>query len=66
MQVIRAVIAAHLAGMDLDFDRAAAMDLAGRDVMDAVRTSVSPKVIDCPEPQPKRQDHAQCRREKWY
>jgi uncharacterized protein YqfA (UPF0365 family) len=48
MQVIRAIIAAHRAGIDLDFDRAAAVDLAGRDVLDAVRTSVSPKVIDCP------------------
>ena len=36
--------------MDLDFDRAAAIDLAGRDVLDAVRTSVHPKVIDCPDP----------------
>ena len=51
MQVIRAIIAAHRADIDLDFDRAAAIDLAGRDVLDAVRTSVSPKVIDCPEPQ---------------
>lgn len=51
MHVIRAIIAAHRAGIDLDFDRAAAIDLAGRDVLDAVRTSVSPKVIDCPEPQ---------------
>ncbi|MDH3718088.1 MAG: flotillin-like FloA family protein, partial [Planctomycetota bacterium] len=42
---------AHRAGMDLDFDRAAAIDLAGRDVLDAVRTSVHPKVIDCPDPQ---------------
>lgn len=50
MQVLRAVIAAHLAGMDLDFDRAAAIDLAGRDVLEAVRISVSPKVINCPEP----------------
>jgi len=49
MQVIRAIIAAHRAGIDLDFDRAAAIDLAGRDVLDAVRTSVLPKVIDCPE-----------------
>jgi len=48
MQVVRAIIAAHRAGIDLDFGRAAAIDLAGRDVMDAVRTSVSPKVIDCP------------------
>jgi uncharacterized protein YqfA (UPF0365 family) len=51
MNVLRAIIAAHRAGIDLDFDRAAAIDLAGRDVLDAVRTSVSPKVIDCPEPQ---------------
>ncbi len=51
MQVIRAIIAAHRAGINLDFDRAAAIDLAGRDVLDAVRTSVSPKVIDCPDPQ---------------
>lgn len=49
MQVLRAIIAAHRAGIDLDFDRAAAIDLAGRDIFDAVRTSVSPKVIDCPE-----------------
>ena len=49
MHVLRAIIAAHRAGIDLDFDRAAAIDLAGRDVLDAVRTSVSPKVIDCPE-----------------
>ncbi len=49
MKVITAIIAAHRAGIDLDFDRATAMDLAGRDVLDAVRTSVFPKVIDCPE-----------------
>lgn len=49
--VIRAIIAAHRADIDLDFDRAAAIDLAGRDVLDAVRTSVLPKVIDCPDPQ---------------
>jgi uncharacterized protein YqfA (UPF0365 family) len=50
MGVIHAIIAAHRAGIDLDFDRAAAIDLAGRDVVDAVRTSVHPKVIDCPDP----------------
>ncbi|MBM4088907.1 MAG: UPF0365 family protein [Planctomycetes bacterium] len=50
MNVIHAIIAAHRANIDLDFDRAAAIDLAGRDVMDAVRTSVYPKVIDCPDP----------------
>ncbi len=49
--VIRAIIAAHRADIDLDFDRASAIDLAGRDVLDAVRTSVDPKVIDCPDPQ---------------
>ena len=48
--VIKAIIAAHRADIDLDFDRAAAIDLAGRDVIDAVRTSVYPKVIDCPDP----------------
>lgn len=49
-RVIRAIIAAHRADIDLDFDRAAAIDLAGRDVLDAVQTSVHPKVIDCPDP----------------
>lgn len=51
MGVIHAIIAAQRAGIDLDFDRAAAIDLAGRDVLDAVRTSVHPKVIDCPDPE---------------
>jgi uncharacterized protein YqfA (UPF0365 family) len=50
MNVIQAIIAAQRAGIDLDFDQAAAIDLAGRDVLDAVRTSVHPKVIDCPDP----------------
>jgi len=49
-RVINAIIAAHRADIDLDFDRAAAIDLAGRDVLDAVKTSVYPKVIDCPDP----------------
>ena len=47
--VIRAIIAAHRADIPLDFDQAAAIDLAGRDVLDAVQTSVNPKVIDCPD-----------------
>ncbi|MCO6458776.1 MAG: flotillin-like protein FloA [Pirellulaceae bacterium] len=51
MNVIRAIISAHRAEIDLDFDRAVAIDLAGRDVYDAVRTSVHPRVIDCPDPQ---------------
>ncbi len=49
--VIRAIIAANRADIDLDFDRAAAIDLAGRDVLEAVQTSVYPKVINCPDPQ---------------
>jgi uncharacterized protein YqfA (UPF0365 family) len=50
-RVINAIIAAQRADIDLDFDRAAAIDLAGRDVLDAVKTSVYPKVIDCPDPE---------------
>ncbi len=49
MVVVRSIIAAHRASIPLDYDTAAAMDLAGRDVFDAVRTSVSPRVIDCPD-----------------
>ena len=45
-----AVIAAHKAGLDLPWKTAAAIDLAGRDVLEAVKTSVNPKVIDCPNP----------------
>ncbi|QEF97380.1 SigmaW regulon antibacterial [Stieleria maiorica] len=48
MKVVCAIIAAQRAGIVLDFDRAAAIDLAGRDVLLAVQTSVSPKVISCP------------------
>jgi len=51
MKVTNSIIAAQRANIDLDFDRSAAIDLAGRDVMDAVRTSVYPKVIDCPDPE---------------
>ena len=50
INVVRAIIAAEKARIDLPFDRAAAIDLAGRDVLDAVKTSVYPKVIDCPDP----------------
>ena len=50
-KVVTAIIAAHRADIDLDFDRAAAIDLAGRDVLEAVQTSVNPRVIDCPDPQ---------------
>ena len=50
LKVIRALIAAHRARIDLDWQTAQAIDLAGRDVLDAVRTSVYPRVIDCPDP----------------
>lgn len=53
--VIRALIAADKAKIELSFDMACAIDLAGRDVLDAVRTSVNPKVIDCPDPTKGRQ-----------
>jgi len=50
INVVQALIAADKANIELNFQRAAAIDLAGRDVYDAVRTSVNPKVIDCPDP----------------
>lgn len=50
INVVRSLIASDRAGLDLDFMRAAAIDLAGRDVLEAVRTCVNPKVIDCPDP----------------
>jgi len=49
-KVVRAIISANRAGLDLDFRTATGIDLAGRDVLDAVKTSVTPKVIDCPNP----------------
>ena len=49
-RIVRALIAAQRARIELDWDTAAAIDLAGRDVLEAVRTSVDPKVIDCPDP----------------
>ena len=48
--VARAMIAADRAGIPLDFKTAAGIDLAGRNVVDAIQTSVNPKVIDCPDP----------------
>ncbi len=48
INVVNALIAADKANIDLTFQKAAAIDLAGRDVMEAVRTSVQPKVINCP------------------
>ncbi len=49
-RVVRALIAAQRARIDLDWDTAAAIDLAGRNVLEAVQTSVDPRVIDCPDP----------------
>ena len=46
--VVRAMIAADKAKIDLPWDMGTAIDLAGRDILDAVKTSVDPKVIDCP------------------
>ena len=46
--VADALIAADKASLDLSFERAAAIDLAGRDLVDAIRTSVSPRVIATP------------------
>lgn len=51
IKVSKALIAANKANIPLNFQRASAIDLAGRDVLDAVRTSVNPKVIDCPNPE---------------
>tara|TARA_E500000318_G_scaffold8683_3_gene8041 strand:+ start:31447 stop:32445 length:999 start_codon:yes stop_codon:yes gene_type:complete len=48
--VVSAVIAAWHANIELDWGVARAIDLAGRDILDAVNTSVNPKVIDCPNP----------------
>ncbi len=50
INVVQGLISADKAGIDLGFQKAAAIDLAGRDVYESVRTSVIPKVIDCPDP----------------
>ncbi|MEM6853382.1 MAG: flotillin-like protein FloA [Planctomycetota bacterium] len=50
-RVINALIAADRAKIELDWNTACAIDLAGRDILDAVQTSVNPKVIDCPSPE---------------
>ncbi len=47
-EVVQAMIAADKANIPLDWRRATAIDLAGRDLREAVQTSVYPKVIDCP------------------
>jgi len=52
---VQALVAAKKAGIELNWDRACAIDLAtkgsGKSVLEAVRTSVDPKVIDCPNPE---------------
>jgi len=48
--VVQALISAERAKLPLDYRTACAIDLAGRDIVDAVQTSVNPKVIDCPNP----------------
>ncbi len=47
-RVVHALVSASKANIDLPFEKAAAIDLAGRDVFEAVQTSVNPKVIDTP------------------
>lgn len=47
-RVINALVAAQRADIPLEFERAAAIDLAGRDVLEAVQMSVNPKVIETP------------------
>lgn len=47
-RVVDALIAAHRANIPLTFERAAAIDLAGRNVLEAVQMSVNPKVIETP------------------
>tara|TARA_B110000438_G_scaffold115582_2_gene113239 strand:+ start:3236 stop:4258 length:1023 start_codon:yes stop_codon:yes gene_type:complete len=55
IQTVQALINAHTAGIPLDWKRACAIDLATKgtekSVMEAVRTSINPKVINCPSPQ---------------
>jgi len=48
--VVRALIAADRADLELDFKLASGIDLAGRNVLEAVQTCVNPKVIDAPDP----------------
>jgi uncharacterized protein YqfA (UPF0365 family) len=47
-KVVNALISANKANLDLEFAKAAAIDLAGRDVLEAVKMSVNPKVIETP------------------
>ncbi|MBC7782849.1 MAG: flotillin-like protein FloA [Burkholderiales bacterium] len=51
MRVITSMIAANKANIELNWKTATAIDLAGRDILDAIQTSVNPKVIDVPNAQ---------------
>lgn len=48
IRVVNSLIAASKAGIPLTFKQSTSIDLAGRDILEAVKTSVNPKVIDCP------------------
>lgn len=48
-RVVQAMVAASKANIVLEFNKATAIDLAGRDILDAINTSVNPKVIDVPK-----------------
>lgn len=55
-RVTSALIIAHRANVELDWDTAAAIDLAGRNILEAVQVSVIPKTINCPDPEVGRGD----------
>ncbi|MHC4877462.1 MAG: flotillin-like FloA family protein [Planctomycetota bacterium] len=55
-RVTLALIAANRARINLNWNTATAIDLAGRDILDAVKVSVNPRVINCPEPGTRRGD----------
>ncbi len=48
-RVVQSLVESNKANIDLDFKKATAIDLAGRDILDAINTSVNPKVIDVPK-----------------
>jgi len=48
--LVKAMVASHRAKIPLTLDVARAIDLAGRDILEAVQTTVKPKIIDCPDP----------------
>jgi uncharacterized protein YqfA (UPF0365 family) len=52
--VVTALIVANRAAINLNWKTATAIDLAGRDILEALQTSVNPKVIDCPGTDPVR------------